>query len=172
MDRTKLKGYGALVLVFALGILIGGAGSRAMLQARYKRFFREPSAMFDGRRFGALSHRLKLDDAQEERARDIFGKYGKQRRALTRDIMNRCGEPLHAQRSDGRRDSRAPPTGSASAPRPTDQGQRGPFSAAGWCARTDALTTYVPSGASVANRAARRTNRPDGLKPSLVALFS
>jgi len=98
MDRTKLKGYGALVLVFVLGILIGGAGSRAMLQARYKRFFRDPSEMFERRRLGALSRRLKLDDAQEDRARDIFGKYGKQRRALTREIMVRCGEPLHAQK--------------------------------------------------------------------------
>src|SRR4051812_5258755 len=99
MDRTKLKGYGALVLVFVLGILIGGAGSRAMLQARYKRFFRDPSEMFERRRLGALSRRLKLDDAQEDRARDIFGKYGKQRRALTREIMVRCGEPLQAQKA-------------------------------------------------------------------------
>lgn len=98
MDRTKLKGYGALALVFALGLLIGGASSRAMLQARYKRIFRDPSEMFERRRLGAMSRRLKLDDAQEDRARDIFGKYGKQRRALTREIMTRCGEPLHAQK--------------------------------------------------------------------------
>ncbi|HEX2670271.1 MAG TPA: hypothetical protein VHM25_05335, partial [Polyangiaceae bacterium] len=73
--------------------------SRAMLQARYKRFFHDPSEMFERRRLGALSRRLKLDDAQEDRARDIFGKYGKQRRALTREIMIRCGEPLHAQKT-------------------------------------------------------------------------
>jgi hypothetical protein len=70
-----------------------------MLQARYKRFFHDPSEMFERRRLGALSRRLKLDDAQEDRARDIFGKYGKQRRALTREIMIRCGEPLHAQKT-------------------------------------------------------------------------
>jgi len=99
MDRTKLKGYGALVLVFTLGILIGGAGSWATLQARYKRFFRDPSEMFERRRLGALSRRLRLDDAQEDRARDVFGKYGKQRRALTREIMTRCGEPLRAQKA-------------------------------------------------------------------------
>ena len=99
MDRTKLKGYGALVLVFTLGILIGGAGSWATLQARYKRFFRDPSEMFERRRLGALSRRLRLDDAQEDRARDVFGKYGKQRRALTREIMTRCGGPLRAQKT-------------------------------------------------------------------------
>lgn len=98
MDRTKLKGYGALILVFTLGILVGGAGSRAMVQRRYRDMFHDPSAMFERRRLGALSRRLKLDDAQEDRVRDILGKYGKQRRALTRDIMVRCGEPLHAQK--------------------------------------------------------------------------
>ena len=98
MDRTKLKGYGALVLVFALGILLGGAGSRAVLQNRYKTMFRDPDAMFNNRRLGALARRLKLDDAQEDRVRDVLGKYGRQRRALTREIMDRCGAPLHAQK--------------------------------------------------------------------------
>jgi len=98
MDRTKLKGYGALLLVFLLGILLGGAGSRAMLQRHYRAMFREHGA-FDYRRLGALSHRLKLDEAQEDRARDILGKYGKQRRDLTRSIMDRCGGPLRAQKA-------------------------------------------------------------------------
>lgn len=99
MERTKLKGYAALLGVFVLGILLGGAGSRAMLQRRYKAMFRDPTEMFERRRIGALSRRLKLDDAQEDRARDIFGKYGKQRRVLTREIMTRCGAPLHAQKA-------------------------------------------------------------------------
>lgn len=98
MDRAKLKGYGALILVFALGILVGGAGSRAMLQRRYKSMFHDPSELFERRRLGALSRRLKLDDAQEDRVRAVLGKYGKQRRVLTREIMARCGEPLHAQK--------------------------------------------------------------------------
>ena len=99
MDRTKLKGYGALILVFALGILVGGAGSRAMLQRRWNIIFREPGDMIERRRVGALSHRLHLDDTQEGRVREIIAKYGKQRRALTRDIMTRCGAPLQAHRA-------------------------------------------------------------------------
>ena len=99
MDRTKLKGYGALLLVFVLGLLAGGAGSRAMLQRRYARLFRDRFAVFEHRRLGALSRRLDLDDAQEERVRAIMSKYGEQRRALTRDIMDRCGGPLRAQKS-------------------------------------------------------------------------
>jgi len=99
MDRTKLKSYAALLFVFASGILLGGAGSRAMLQRSYGRIFKDPSAVFERRRLGALSRRLKLDDAQEDRARDILGKYAKQRHELTHEIMDRCGAPLRAQKS-------------------------------------------------------------------------
>ena len=99
MDRAKLKGYAALLLVFTLGILLGGAGSRAILQRRYKDLFRDRSAVFENRRLGALARRLKLDDAQEDRVRDILGKYGKQRRVLSREIMARCGAPLQAEKA-------------------------------------------------------------------------
>jgi hypothetical protein len=99
MDRAKLKGYGALVLVFVLGVLAGGAGSRAMLQRRYARLFRDRYSLFEQRRFGALAHRLELDDAQEEKVRAVMAKYAGQRRALERDMMDRCGEPLRAQKA-------------------------------------------------------------------------
>ena len=107
MERAKLKGYAALLLVFVLGILLGGAGSRAMLQRRYARIFRDPETMFERRRVGALSHRLKLDDSQEDRVRAVLGKYAKQRRTLTREIMDRCGGPLHAQKAQMDQEIRA-----------------------------------------------------------------
>jgi Spy/CpxP family protein refolding chaperone len=99
MDRTQLKGYGAFALVFVLGLLIGGAGSRAMLQRRYARLFKDRFAVFEHRRLGALARRLDLDDAQEDKVRAIMSKYGQQRRELTREIMDRCGAPLRAQKS-------------------------------------------------------------------------
>jgi len=99
MDRGKLKAFGALVLVFVLGVIAGGAGSRAMLQRRYARLFRDRFEVFEHRRLGALSRRLDLSDAQEDQVRTIMNKYGEQRRKLTRDIMERCGEPLRAQKT-------------------------------------------------------------------------
>jgi hypothetical protein len=48
---------------------------------------------------GALARRLKLDDAQEDRVRNILSKYGKQRRVLSREIMARCGAPLQAEKA-------------------------------------------------------------------------
>ena len=99
MERAKLKGYVALLLVFVLGLLCGGAGSRALLQRRYARLFKDRFAVFEHRRLGALSHRLDLDDAQEDSVRQIMSKYGQQRRQLSRDILDRCGGPLRAQKN-------------------------------------------------------------------------
>lgn len=99
MDRTKLKGIGVFILVFALGMLCGGAGARAMVQRRYAAMFRDRDTLFEQRRFGALAHRLDLDDAQENQARGILSKYADKRRELTRDIMDRCGAPLRDQRA-------------------------------------------------------------------------
>ncbi len=99
MDRARLKGYGALLLVFVLGLLIGGAGSRAMLQRRYAHLFRDRFSVFEHRRLGALSHRLDLDDTQEDKVRGIMAKYGQERRELTHAMLDRCGAPLRAQKA-------------------------------------------------------------------------
>ncbi len=55
--------------------------------------------MFEHRRLGALSHRLDLDDAQEDKVRVIMAKSGQARRELTRAMMDRCGDPLRAQKA-------------------------------------------------------------------------
>jgi hypothetical protein len=99
MDRARLKGYGVLLLVFVLGVLAGGAGSRALLQRRYARLFRDRFSVFEHRRLGALSHRLDLDDVQEDKVRLIMAKYGQERRDLTRAMLDRCGDPLRAQKA-------------------------------------------------------------------------
>jgi hypothetical protein len=99
MDRAKAKGYGVLLLVFVLGVLAGGAGSRALLQRRYARLFRDRFSVFEHRRLGALSHRLDLDDAQEDQVRLIMSKYGQERRDLTRAMLDHCGDPLRAQKA-------------------------------------------------------------------------
>ncbi len=99
MDRAKLKSYVAVLFVFLLGVLAGGASSRAMLQKRYARLFKDRFAVFENRRLGALSRRLNLDDAQEDKVRAVMSKYGEKRRELTRDIMDKCGGPLRDQKT-------------------------------------------------------------------------
>jgi hypothetical protein len=99
MDRTKLKVYGALLGVFLLGSIGGGAVGSALTQRRMRGIFKDPSAVFEKRRVGALSRRLDLDDAQEDKVRSVVNKYGSKRRELTRDIMERCGAPLREQKA-------------------------------------------------------------------------
>ncbi|HTA90537.1 MAG TPA: hypothetical protein VK745_13200 [Polyangiaceae bacterium] len=99
MDRARIKGYGALLIVFVLGLLIGGAGSRALLQRRYAHLFRDRFSVFEQRRIGALSRRLDLDDAQDQKVRAIMAKYGQERRKLARDMLDRCGDPMRAQKA-------------------------------------------------------------------------
>lgn len=99
MERARIKGYGALLIVFVLGLLIGGAGSRALLQRRYAHLFRDRFSVFEQRRIGALARRLDLDDAQDQKVRAIMAKYGQERRKLTRDVLDRCGDPLRAQKA-------------------------------------------------------------------------
>lgn len=107
MTRGTLKAYLALSFVFVLGVLAGGAGSRAMLQRRYAHLFRDRASVFEYRRLGALSRRLDLDDAQEARVRAVLGKYRAPRRKLSREIMDRCGAPLRAQKAQMDQEIRA-----------------------------------------------------------------
>jgi len=98
MDRARLKGYGALLLVFALGILVGGGASRALLERREAHAFRDRS-MFEQRRLRALGRRLDLSFAQSEQVRAILAKYGPERRQLTREMLDRCAGPLREQKA-------------------------------------------------------------------------
>jgi len=95
-DR-KLTGYAALVAIFVLGAATGGAASYAMMQRHYARMFRDhPGEMMDGRRLGALSRRLDLDSTQRDRIRAIMERHGDERRRLTREMFERCGDSLRA----------------------------------------------------------------------------
>ena len=98
MDRARLKGYGALLIVFMLGTLVGGASSRALFQRRDERILRDPR-MFEQRRMHALARRLDLSDAEADQVRAIMAKYGAERRQLTHEMLDRCGGPLRDQKT-------------------------------------------------------------------------
>jgi Spy/CpxP family protein refolding chaperone len=94
-DR-RLKGYALLIATFLLGVATGGGASYASMQRHYARMFRDRPDLLEGRRLGALARRLDLDDSQRDRVRSIMERYGNDRRALTRDMFERCGEKMKA----------------------------------------------------------------------------
>lgn len=96
MDRARLKGYGALLIVFVLGTVVGGGVSRAMLRRGEGRMGR---MLFEQRRMHALARRLDLNDAQADQVRAIMDRYGSERGRLAREMLDHCGGPLRDQKA-------------------------------------------------------------------------
>lgn len=96
MDRARLKGYGALLVVFVLGTVVGGGVSRAMLRRGEGRI---ESRMFEQRRMHALVRRLDLSNTQADQVHAIMSKYGSERRQLAREMLDHCGGPLRDQKA-------------------------------------------------------------------------
>jgi Spy/CpxP family protein refolding chaperone len=93
-DR-KLKGYAILIATFLLGVATGGGASYASMQRHYARMFRDRPELED-RRLGALARRLDLDESQKDRIHAIMQKYSQDRRTLTHEMFERCGEKMKA----------------------------------------------------------------------------
>lgn len=98
VNAKRYKAYGALAGVFLLGGVAGGASAWALSQRELRSVLSADRA-FESRRLAALSRELGLSDSQRERIDAIFRKHHDERRELTRDVFERCGEPLRAHRS-------------------------------------------------------------------------
>lgn len=94
--RARLKAYGLVFGVFLLGSVAGGATVHALSQRDVKALLGRDG--FERRRLGALSRELSLTGEQETQLREIFKRRGEERRRLTTDIMDRCGDSLEEQR--------------------------------------------------------------------------
>jgi Spy/CpxP family protein refolding chaperone len=93
-DR-KLKSYALIIVTFLLGVATGGGASYASMEHRYARMFRDRPEL-ENRRLGALARRLDLDESQRDRVHAVMERYSADRRALTRDMFERCGEKIKA----------------------------------------------------------------------------
>ena len=93
-DR-KLKGYALIIVTFLLGVATGGGVSYASMQHHIARMFRDRPEL-ENRRLGALARRLDLDESQRDRVHAVMERYSADRRALTRDMFERCGEKIKA----------------------------------------------------------------------------
>ena len=90
----RTKGLLVLGAVFLLGGVAGGGSAWAVAQRQHAAVLREEPRRAEVRRLAALRRKLDLDDDQEARVRAILDRDADDSRALGRDMMDRCGEPL------------------------------------------------------------------------------
>jgi hypothetical protein len=96
---SRWKGYAALAVAFVLGVAAGGGVAFGVTQHRYARLLGERPGFFEARRAFALSQRLGLSGSQRDRVRDIVERHADRRRALERDIFERCGDALRTEQA-------------------------------------------------------------------------
>lgn len=99
MVTTKRKGYFLLAAVFLLGSVAGAGGAYAFAQKQHAAILRDEPQKFDARRLASLDRKLDLDADQEARIRTILAKDREDSRALSKDMMQRCGQPLRDQKA-------------------------------------------------------------------------
>jgi Spy/CpxP family protein refolding chaperone len=95
----KLRIYAIVLGIFVLGAGAGGAAGYAMASKRIAEAFRDDRpGLGDARRFEALSHELDLTRDQRKQVRAIMERHREENRALTRAMVERCGDDLQALR--------------------------------------------------------------------------
>lgn len=100
MVNTRAKGYLVLGAVFVLGAAAGGAGAHAFDARRHAAVLGEGGRrLFEMRRMHALSRKLDLDATQEQKVGALFEAERAEMRALSRDMMDKCGQPLREHKA-------------------------------------------------------------------------
>jgi Spy/CpxP family protein refolding chaperone len=90
----RLKAYAAIVAVFLLGGVAGGAASWAFAQRQYSELLADDREGFERGRVEALAQALDLSKDQRDRVAAIFSKHREERHTAMRTVMERCGEPV------------------------------------------------------------------------------
>jgi Spy/CpxP family protein refolding chaperone len=94
VSTSRLKAYAVLAGMFLLGAAAGGGASYAHAQRRYAVLVSERPEFLESRRLGALARRLSMDGDQRDRVRAIMERHAEERRLLTRQMYERCGDSL------------------------------------------------------------------------------
>jgi Spy/CpxP family protein refolding chaperone len=89
----RVKGYAIVAAVFLAGTVAGGAAATAWVEQRYADLLSDDRReQRELRRLRALSRELELSSEQEDEVRSIMQAHRAERRRLTRDMFERCGE--------------------------------------------------------------------------------
>src|SRR3954463_9432297 len=96
----KLRIYGIVAGIFALGASAGAASGYAVANKRLAAVLREDRpGMGDARRMEALSSQLDLTREQRRQVRQIMERHRDENRQLTRAMYEKCGDDLQSLRA-------------------------------------------------------------------------
>ena len=98
MVSRRAYGYLVLAAAFAVGVACGGGAAFAYVAQKHAAILRDDARGPETRRLRILTRRLDLDADQEQRIRDILNRDRDATRDLGREMFERCGEPLRAQK--------------------------------------------------------------------------
>lgn len=96
----KLRIYGVVAGIFALGAGAGAASGYAVANRRLAAVLREERpGLFEARRMEALASQLDLTREQRRQVRQIMERHRDESRELTRAMFEKCGDDLQSLRS-------------------------------------------------------------------------
>jgi hypothetical protein len=101
VTRLELRGYAWFGVIFALGVVCGGAASHAYAEREYGQLLgadREEGR--DTRRLEALARQLSLDAAQKQRLREVFERRRPERERRLAQMFETCGAPVLADKDE------------------------------------------------------------------------
>jgi hypothetical protein len=100
MVSTKTKIIGLFALVFALGAVAGGGVSFAFAQReRASTVIDEATEGRDARRIAMLTREVGISPAQGAKVAEVLARHRATRNQLARDMFQRCGEKVSAEKA-------------------------------------------------------------------------
>lgn len=96
----RAKGFALLGVVFLLGAAAGGGGVFAMVERQHAAIARGDAGALENKRLKSLTKKLDLDDAQRAQIQAVLTRDKDDSKALSREMMERCGQPLRDHKKE------------------------------------------------------------------------
>lgn len=107
MNRPKWQAVGILLAVFVLGTVTGGAAISAWHGKQRRDVARNGFGPRGERPIFAMARRLELSAEQRQKIEAILEQHAPQRRTIMQEMMAKCGQSMHEEKSRLDREIRA-----------------------------------------------------------------
>ncbi len=98
--NARWKSYLVMSALFVFGVLAGGAATFTFGKREHAQMMRDPQSFHRKRRVRVLARRLDLNDQQQADVARILEQDAPKRRALMRETLDKCGEPMQKHKRE------------------------------------------------------------------------